>query len=83
MANQDEGYRQRLREKFLKSGLDHAAAALVFIHNHPSGNPKPNQDNINIAKKLKEVVEAIDVLDHDHLIISGNDVYSFTDHGLI
>ena len=83
MANQDEGYRQRLREKFLKSGLDHAAAALVFIHNHPSGNPKPNQDNITIAKKLKEVVEAIDVLDHDHLIISGNDVYSFTDHGLI
>ena len=75
MANQDEGYRQRLREKFLKSGLDHADAALVFIHNHPSGNPKPNQDNITIAKKLKEVVEAIDVLDHD--------VYSFTDHGLI
>ena len=75
MANQNEGYRQCLREKFLKSGLDHAAAALVFIHNHPSGNPKPNQDNITIAKKLKEVVEAIDVLDHD--------VYSFTDHGLI
>ena len=83
MANQNEGYRQRLREKFLKSGLDHAVAALVFIHNHPSGNPKPNQDNINIAKKLKEVVEAIDVLDHDYLIIGGNDVYSFTDHGLI
>ena len=83
MANQDEGYRQRLREKFLKSGLDHAAAALVFIHNHPSGNPKPNQDNITIAKKFKEVVEAIDVLDHNHLIIGGNDVYSFKDHGLI
>ena len=83
MANQNEGYHQRLREKFLKSGLDHAAAALVFIHNHPIGNPKPNQDNITIAKKLKEVVEAIDVLDHDHLIIGGNDVYSFTDHGLI
>ena len=39
MANQNEGYRQRLREKFLKSGLDHAAAALVFFHNHLSGNP--------------------------------------------
>ena len=83
MANQNEGYRQRLREKFLKSGLDHAAAALVFIHNHPSGKPKLNQDNINIAKKLKEVVEAIDVLVHDHLIIAGNYVYSFADHGLI
>ena len=83
MANQNEGYRQRMREKFLKSGLDHAAAALVFFHNHLSGNPKSNQDKITIAKKLKEVVEAIDVLDHNHLIIGGNDVYSFTDHGLI
>ena len=83
MANQNEGHRQRLREKFLKSGLDHAVAALVFVHNHPSGNPKPNQDDITITKKLKEVVEAIDVLVHDHLIIAGNDVYSFADHGLI
>ena len=83
MANQDEGYRQRLREKFLKSGLDHAAAALVFVHNHPSGNPKPHQDDTTITKKLKEAVEAIDVSVHDHLIIAGNDVYSFSDHGLI
>ena len=83
MANQNEGYRQRLREKFLLSGLDQAAAALVFVHNHPSGNPKPNQDDITITKKLKEAVEAIDVLVHDHLIIAGNDVYSFADHGLI
>ena len=83
MANQNEGYRQRLREKFLLSGLDQAAAALVFVHNHPSGNPKPNQDDITITKKLKEAVEAIDVLVHDHLIIAGNDVYSFSDHGLI
>ena len=52
MANQNEGHRQRLREKFLKSGLDHASAALVFVHNH-------------------------------HLIIAGNYVYSFADHGLI
>ena len=83
MANQDEGYRQRLREKFLKSGLDHAAAALVFVHNHPSGNPKPNQDDITITKELKEAVEAIDVSVQDHLIIARNDVYSFADHGLI
>ena len=56
MANQNEGHRQRLREKFLKSGLDHAVAALVFVHNHPSGNPKPNQDDITITKKKKQEV---------------------------
>ena len=52
MANQDEGYRQRLREKSLKIGSDHAVAALVFVHNYPSKNRKPIQDNFSITKKL-------------------------------
>ena len=67
----------------VKRALDHAAAALVFVHNHPSGNPKPSQDDITITKKLKEATEAIDVSVHDHLIIAGNEVYSFADNGLI
>ena len=71
MVNQNKGYHQCLREKSLKIGSDHAVAALVFVHNYPSKNPKPNQDNISITKKLKEVVEAIDVLVHDHPFIFG------------
>ena len=71
------------RREVVKRALDHAAAALVFVHNHPSGNLKPSQDDITITKKLKEAVEAIDVSVHDHLIIVGNKVYSFADHGLI
>ena len=67
----------------VKRALDHAAAALVFVHNHPSGNPNPSQDDLTITKKLKEAAQAIDVSVHDHLIIAGNDVYSFADHGLI
>ena len=39
----------------VKRALDHAAAALVFVHNHPSGNPKPSQDDITITKKLCSV----------------------------
>ena len=67
----------------VKRALDHAAAALVFVHNHPSGNLKPSQDDITITKKLKEAAEEIDVSVHDHLIIAGNEVYSFADNGLI
>ena len=67
----------------VKRALDRAAAVLVFVHNHPSGNPKPSQDDITITKKLKEAAEAIDVSVHDHLIIAGNEVYSFADNGLI
>ena len=67
----------------VKRALVNDAAALVFVHNHPSGNPNPSQDDLTITKKLKEAAQAIDVSVHDHLIIAGNDVYSFADHGLI
>ena len=67
----------------VKHALNNNAAALVFVHNHPRGNPNPSQDDISITKKLKEAALAIDVSVHDHLIIAGNDVYSFADHGLI
>ena len=67
----------------VKHALDNDAAALVFVHNHPSGNPNPSQDDLTMTKKLVESAKAIDVSVHDHLIIAGNDVYSFADHGLL
>lgn len=67
----------------VKRALDHDAAALVFAHNHPSGNPNPSEDDLSITKKLKDAAEAIDISIHDHLIIAGNDVYSFADHGML
>ena len=67
----------------VKRALVNDAAALVFVHNHPSGNPNPSKDDLTITNKLKEAAQAIDVSVHDHLIIAGNDVYSFADHGLI
>ena len=62
--------------------LDKNAAALIFVHNHPSGN-HPSKEDISITKKLMEVASAIDVQVHDHIIIAGNGFYSFADHDLI
>ena len=67
----------------VKKALENDASALVLVHNHPSGNPSPSQDDLTITKKLKESARTIDIYIHDHLIIAGNDVYSFSDHGLI
>ena len=67
----------------VKKALENDASALVLVHNHPSGNPSPSQDDLTITKKLKEAAKTIDIYIHDHLIIAGNDVYSFSDHGLI
>ncbi len=67
----------------VKRALDNEAAALVFVHNHPSGNPNPSKEDLTITNKLKEASQSIDVVVHDHLISAVNEVYSFADHGLI
>jgi DNA repair protein RadC len=69
--------------EIVKKVLNQNAAALIFVHNHPSGNLNPSQEDIKITKKLKDAVETIDVKVHDHLIIAGNNYYSFADNNLI
>ena len=67
----------------IKKVIKQNAAALIFVHNHPSGNINPSDDDIKITKKLKEAAATIDVSVHDHFIIAGNDYYSFADNNLI
>lgn len=53
------------REVF-KEALSASAASVIFVHNHPSGDPQPSQDDINLTKRLAEAgkIMGIDVLDH-------------------
>ncbi len=67
----------------VKKVLKENAAALIFVHNHPSGNLNPSPEDINITKKLQDAVATIDVKVQDHLIIAGNNYYSFADNNLI
>lgn len=67
----------------IKASVRHKAAALVFAHNHPSGNNQPSKEDLEITRRLKKAAETIDVAVHDHIIISGNEYYSFSDHGLL
>jgi len=67
----------------VKKAISNEAAALVFVHNHPSGNLNPSKDDLNITKRLKEAAATIDVAVHDHIIISRDGYYSFADHGLL
>jgi DNA repair protein RadC len=63
--------------------LKNKAAALVLVHNHPSGNSQPSKEDLDITKRLKDAAASIDVSIHDHLIIAGDDFYSFADHGIL
>jgi len=67
----------------IKLILEKDAAAVIFVHNHPSGNPNPSKDDQNLTQKLKAACSTIDVQLHDHLIIAGNDYTSMADKGML
>lgn len=59
------------------------AAAIVVVHNHPSGNPKPSQCDINLTNNLVKAGKFLDLPVLDHIIIAGKNFSSFSDSGLI
>ncbi len=58
------------------------AAAIILIHNHPSGVTKPSQQDIEITKRLCKVGEITGISVVDHVIV-GDDFFSFMDEGMI
>jgi len=63
--------------------LDLGAAAVMFSHNHPSGELTPSNSDRVVTKKLQTALSAIDVDVLDHIIIGGAEYFSFSDHRLI
>lgn len=59
------------------------ASSIVLIHNHPSGNLNPSEQDKVITKKLKNACALLDLNLLDHLIVSRNDYFSFSDQGLM
>lgn len=60
-----------------KGAIVENAASVIFMHNHPSGDPEPSMDDIEITSRLKKAgdILGIDVL--DHIIVARNGFYSF------
>jgi DNA repair protein RadC len=70
------------REVF-KSCLLSSAAALLLVHNHPSGDPTPSTEDREITARLKEASEILGIRLLDHVIIGDGRHYSFADQGLL
>lgn len=58
-----------------------SAAGVVFVHNHPSGDPTPSREDIEITRRLREVGELIGVRVLDHIVIGRGRYVSFVDDG--
>ncbi len=70
------------REIF-KAAIENSSASIILIHNHPSGNPEPSNEDVEITKKLLESGKILDIPVFDHLIIAGNSYTSFIERRLI
>ncbi|MDQ1162061.1 DNA repair protein RadC [Chryseobacterium sp. SORGH_AS 447] len=66
-----------------KTALDHFSTGIIVAHNHPSGNLKPSNEDIDITQKIKEAGKILNIQLLDHLIITQNSYFSFSDDGLL
>ncbi|PIP17201.1 MAG: hypothetical protein COX44_01205 [Candidatus Portnoybacteria bacterium CG23_combo_of_CG06-09_8_20_14_all_37_13] len=70
------------REVF-KEAVDNRAASIIIAHNHPSGDPEPSEDDLEITKRLVESGKILGVEVVDHIIITKTGFISFKEKNLL
>ncbi|MEO7585354.1 MAG: DNA repair protein RadC [Ferruginibacter sp.] len=67
----------------LKKALEENATSIVLCHNHPSGNLKPSRADEDLTQKIKQAAKYFDIIVMDHIIVSEEGYYSFSDEGIL
>jgi DNA repair protein RadC len=70
------------REVFNRA-IKKSSASIILLHNHPSGNPEPSKEDINITKRLIKAGEIIGIEVLDHIIIGDGNYFSLKENSLI
>jgi len=70
------------REVF-KEAISSSASSCVFVHNHPSGDPTPSEDDMELTKRLTKAGEIVGIDVLDHIIVTDNDFISLKERGII
>ncbi len=69
--------------EIMKRSLELGATALILVHNHPSGDPKPSQADIDMTRAIIDAGRPFSIVIHDHIIVSRDGCSSFKSMGLI
>ncbi len=69
--------------KIISRALDKNAVSLIFVHNHPSGNPSPSEQDKQLTASLVKAASVMGIRIHDHVIIGKSGYYSFNEMGII
>jgi DNA repair protein RadC len=67
----------------IKRALDLRATAIFLVHNHPSGDPSPSKEDIDMTKEIKQAANALAIVLHDHIIVGNGQWVSFRKMGLL
>lgn len=69
--------------EIIKRTLELGATAIILLHNHPSGDPKPSQADIEMTQAIIRAAQPFDIIIHDHIIIARTGYSSFKNMGLM
>ncbi len=67
----------------VKRALELHATAIIMVHNHPSGDPRPSKADIEMTNEVRDIAEKLDIVLHDHIIVSKSGSTSFKDLGIL
>ena len=65
--------------EIVKSALAQSAAGVIFVHNHPSGDPSPSPEDRKVTEQLVRACGLVNIQVVDHIIIGGHGYYSFAE----
>ena len=69
--------------RLLSGALEANAASLIFVHNHPSGDPAPSLEDKQLTRRLADAAATLSITVHDHIIVGNGRHFSFRDQGLL
>lgn len=69
--------------ELVRRALDHHATAIILVHNHPSGDPTPSQEDVAMTREIKQAALALSIILHDHVIIGNGKWVSLKRLGLL
>jgi DNA repair protein RadC len=67
----------------IRRAIDLGSAAIILVHNHPSGDPSPSRADIDITRSIAEAGKRLGIAVHDHIVIGGAKHVSLRAQGLL
>ncbi len=69
--------------KIIEQAVQQKAHAILLVHNHPNGNVQASEQDITITKAINIPAKVLNIKIYDHIIVAGNDYFSFKEEGLL